>query len=76
PLINLDANLLVDMRTVVKNLQQRLGNTILYVSHDQFEAMTLADRIAVMKAVEVQQLGSPNVLFNHPTKIFFVCFIV
>ncbi|MCE2595780.1 sn-glycerol-3-phosphate ABC transporter ATP-binding protein UgpC [Motilimonas cestriensis] len=75
PLSNLDAKLRVEMRTEVKKLHQRLGTTIVYVTHDQIEAMTLADRIAVMKAGEVQQLGSPYEIYNHPTNMFVAGFM-
>ncbi len=75
PLSNLDAKLRVEMRTEVKKLHQRLGTTIVYVTHDQIEAMTLADRIAVMKAGEVQQLGTPYEIYNHPTNMFVAGFM-
>src|SRR3546814_14512262 len=58
PLSNLDAKLRVEMRTEIKKLHQRLGTTIVYVTHDQIEAMTLATRIAVMRHGEIQQLGT------------------
>ena len=60
PLSNLDAKLRVDMRTEIKRLHQRLGTTIVYVTHDQIEAMTLATKIAVMKDGELQQFGTPS----------------
>src|SRR5688500_7586406 len=67
PLSNLDAKLRVAMRTEVSRLQQRLGTTTIYVTHDQTEAMTLGDRVAVMRSGELQQVGSPMELYNHPT---------
>ena len=75
PLSNLDAKLRVDMRTEIKKLHQRLGATIVYVTHDQIEAMTLADRIAIMKDGALQQLGSPHEVYNHPTNRFVAGFI-
>ena len=60
PLSNLDAKLRVEMRTEIKQLHQRIGATIVYVTHDQIEAMTLATRIAVMHQGEVQQFGDPR----------------
>ena len=66
PLSNLDAKLRVDMRTEIKKLHQRLGATIVYVTHDQIEAMTLATRIAVMKGGVLQQLGTPAEVYNTP----------
>src|SRR5689334_14572946 len=70
PLSNLDAKLRVEMRTEIKKLHQRLGATIVYVTHDQIEAMTLATRIAVMKAGVLQQLGSPREVYERPANIF------
>src|SRR3954452_13964924 len=75
PLSNLDAKLRVEMRTEIKKLHQRLGATIVYVTHDQIEAMTLATRIAVMKAGVLQQLGSPGEGYNHPKHIFVASFM-
>ena len=66
PLSNLDAKLRVDMRTEIKKLHQRLGATIVYVTHDQIEAMTLATRIAVMRDGELQQLGTPAEIYSRP----------
>ena len=66
PLSNLDAKLRVDMRTEIKKLHQRLKATIVYVTHDQIEAMTLATRIAVMKDGVLQQLGTPSEIYNRP----------
>ncbi len=75
PLSNLDAKLRVDMRTEIKLLHQRLGSTIVYVTHDQIEAMTLATTIAVMKDGIVQQLGSPEEIYNRPANIFVAGFM-
>ena len=66
PLSNLDAKLRVQMRTEVSRIQQRLGTTMIYVTHDQTEAMTLGDRVAVMRSGVLQQVGSPMELYNHP----------
>ena len=70
PLSNLDAKLRVQMRTVVARLQQRLGTTTVYVTHDQTEAMTLGDRVAVMRSGRLQQVGTPAELYNRPINIF------
>ncbi|TCI05229.1 ABC transporter ATP-binding protein [Corallincola luteus] len=75
PLSNLDAKLRVEMRTEVKKLHQRLGTTIVYVTHDQIEAMTLADRIAVMKDGELLQLGTPKQVYETPANMFVAGFI-
>ncbi|CCN38340.1 Maltodextrin import ATP-binding protein msmX [Vibrio nigripulchritudo SO65] len=75
PLSNLDAKLRVDMRTQIKRLHQQLQTTIVYVTHDQIEAMTLADRIAVMKDGEVQQLGTPKEIYNQPNNLFVAGFM-
>ena len=75
PLSNLDAKLRVQMRTEISRLQQQLGTTTIYVTHDQTEAMTLGDRIAVMRAGVLQQLGSPNDLYWHPRNLFVAGFI-
>ena len=69
PLSNLDAKLRVEMRHQIKRLHQQLNTTIVYVTHDQIEAMTLADRIAVMKDGELQQLGTPQEIYNTPNNI-------
>ena len=66
PLSNLDAKLRVQMRTEVSRIQNRLGTTTVYVTHDQTEAMTLGDRVAVMRAGELQQVGSPKELYEQP----------
>jgi multiple sugar transport system ATP-binding protein len=75
PLSNLDAKLRVQMRTEVSRLQSRLGTTTVYVTHDQTEAMTLGDRVAVMRAGALQQVGSPSELYNEPANLFVAGFI-
>lgn len=75
PLSNLDAKLRVEMRTEIKKLHQKLKTTIVYVTHDQIEAMTLADRIAVMKDGEVQQLGTPQEIYDNPANLFVAGFM-
>jgi multiple sugar transport system ATP-binding protein len=75
PLSNLDAQLRLDMRTEIKKLHQRLGATIVYVTHDQIEAMTLATRIAVMKGGVLQQLGTPYEVYNRPANMFVAGFM-
>ena len=75
PLSNLDAKLRVQMRTEIKELQQRLGTTSIYVTHDQVEAMTLAERIVVMNEGRVEQTGTPLELYNRPANIFVAGFI-
>ena len=75
PLSNLDAKLRVQMRTQVARIQQQLGTTMLYVTHDQTEAMTLGDRVAVMRAGIVQQVDTPKVLYEDPVNLFVAGFI-
>jgi multiple sugar transport system ATP-binding protein len=75
PLSNLDAKLRVQMRTAIAKLQQRLGTTTVYVTHDQTEALTLGDRVAVMRRGHVQQVGSPRELYNEPANLFVAGFI-
>jgi multiple sugar transport system ATP-binding protein len=75
PLSNLDAKLRVDMRTEIKLLHQRLGTTIVYVTHDQIEAMTLATKIAVLKDGVLQQAGTPAEIYNSPTNMFVADFM-
>jgi len=75
PLSNLDAKLRVQMRTEVARLQSDLGTTMIYVTHDQTEAMTLGDRVAVMRAGVLQQVGSPEELYGRPTNLFVAGFI-
>ena len=75
PLSNLDAKLRVEMRAAVSRLQQRLGTTTVYVTHDQTEAMTLGDRVAVMRAGILQQVDTPRELYENPANIFVAGFI-
>ncbi|MBK6293155.1 MAG: sn-glycerol-3-phosphate ABC transporter ATP-binding protein UgpC [Rhodoferax sp.] len=74
PLSNLDAQLRSEMRTEIKKLHQRLGATIIYVTHDQVEAMTLADRIAVLSAGHVMQYATPHQIYNKPAALFVAGF--
>jgi multiple sugar transport system ATP-binding protein len=75
PLSNLDAELRVAMRTEISGLHDRLGTTMIYVTHDQVEAMTMADKIVVLRAGRVEQVGSPLTLYNHPVNRFVAGFI-
>ncbi|HEY5359623.1 MAG TPA: sn-glycerol-3-phosphate ABC transporter ATP-binding protein UgpC [Streptosporangiaceae bacterium] len=75
PLSNLDAKLRVQTRTQVSRLQKRLGTTMVYVTHDQTEAMTLGDRLAVMRAGLLQQAGTPKELYERPVNLFVAGFI-
>src|SRR5271154_4284326 len=75
PLSNLDAKLRADMRYELKTLQQRLHTTMVYVTHDQIEAMTLGDRITVMSNGEIQQVAPPTVIYDHPYNRFVAAFI-
>jgi multiple sugar transport system ATP-binding protein len=75
PLSNLDAKLRVEMRTEIKKLHQRLGATIVYVTHDQIEAMTMATRIAVMKDGILQQFGTPEDIYDRPANVFVATFM-
>lgn len=75
PLSNLDAKLRVEMRTELKQLHQRLQTAMVYVTHDQIEAMTLGDRIAVMNAGRVQQLGAPHEIYDNPANRYVAGFI-
>ncbi|MCL4518072.1 MAG: sn-glycerol-3-phosphate ABC transporter ATP-binding protein UgpC [Thaumarchaeota archaeon] len=75
PLSNLDAKLRVQTRVELKNLQKRLGTTTIYVTHDQAEAMTLADRVAVMKEGIIQQVAPPTEVYAHPVNKFVAGFI-
>jgi multiple sugar transport system ATP-binding protein len=75
PLSNLDAKLRVQMRTEVSRIQRRLGTTMVYVTHDQVEAMTLGDRVAVMRLGLLQQVASPQELYDHPANLFVAGFI-
>jgi multiple sugar transport system ATP-binding protein len=75
PLSNLDAKLRVETRANIARLHQRLGTTTVYVTHDQVEAMTMGTRIAVMDKGELQQVGTPQDLYDHPQKLFVAGFI-
>ena len=75
PLSNLDAKLRVTMRAELKNLQHRLAVTTIYVTHDQIEAMTLADRVVVMRAGAIMQIGRPKDVYNRPANTFVASFI-
>jgi multiple sugar transport system ATP-binding protein len=75
PLSNLDAELRVQMRTEITALHRKLGTTMIYVTHDQVEAMTMADRIVVLRAGRVEQIGTPLELYNHPANRFVAGFI-
>src|SRR5205823_10185733 len=75
PLSNLDAKLRVQTRAEISKLHQRLGSTFIYVTHDQVEAMTMAERIAVLRDGELQQVGTPQQLYDRPRNIFVAGFI-
>ncbi len=75
PLSNLDAKLRVQMRTVVSRLQKKLATTTVYVTHDQTEAMTLGDRVVIMRGGAIQQVGPPQELYDHPRNLFVAGFI-
>ena len=75
PLSNLDAKLRVEMRAEIKMLQRRLGTTAIYVTHDQVEAMTMADRVVVMNAGRIEQVAAPIELYEHPANKFVANFI-
>jgi len=75
PLSNLDAKLRADLQVEIKKLHSRLGNTMVYITHDQVEAMTLADRIAIMKGGQIMQLASPNEIYNKPKNLYVAEFI-
>jgi multiple sugar transport system ATP-binding protein len=75
PLSNLDAKLRVQMRTSLSKLQKQLGTTTVYVTHDQTEAMTLGDRVVVLRGGRVQQIGSPQFLYENPANLFVAGFI-
>ena len=75
PLSNLDAKLRNELRVEIKRLHQKLENTMIYVTHDQIEAMTLADRIAVMRGGIIQQLGAPHEIYARPVNMFVAGFI-
>ena len=75
PLSNLDAKLRVQMRGELKRLQRALAITTLYVTHDQVEAMTMGDRVAVLHAGQLQHLGSPEEIYTRPANIFVAGFV-
>ena len=75
PLSNLDAELRVHMRSEIATLHRRLGNTMVYVTHDQIEAMTLADKIVVLRDGRVEQVGTPRTLYSRPANVFVAQFI-
>ena len=75
PLSNLDAKLRSELRVEIKRLHSRLNNTMVYVTHDQIEALTLADRIAVMRGGIIQQLAAPQEIYNRPSNLFVAGFI-
>ena len=75
PLSNLDAKLRVSTRAQIKHLQNKLKITTIYVTHDQVEAMTLADRVVVMNNGKIQQIGSPKEIYNRPFNTFVASFI-
>jgi multiple sugar transport system ATP-binding protein len=75
PLSNLDAKLRVEMRTEIKLLHKPINTTIVYVTHDQIEAMTLADRIAIMKDGVIQQFDTPQAVYDNPSNLFVAGFI-
>jgi multiple sugar transport system ATP-binding protein len=75
PLSNLDAKLRVQMRTEIAKLHNRIGTTTIYVTHDQTEAMTMADRIVVLKDGEVQQIDTPQIMYDQPDNVFVAGFI-
>ena len=75
PLSNLDAELRVQMRVELAELYQRLGTTMIYVTHDQVEAMTMATRIVVMRSGNIEQIGTPHELYNRPANLFVAGFI-
>ncbi len=75
PLSNLDAKLRVSMRSEIKRIHQAIGSTTIYVTHDQTEAMTMADRIVIMEKGLIQQIGTPKEIYNHPNNVFVATFI-
>lgn len=75
PLSNLDAKLRVSMRSEIIRIHKKIGATTIYVTHDQTEAMTMADRIVIMKKGVIQQIGKPKDIYNHPANIFVATFI-
>jgi multiple sugar transport system ATP-binding protein len=75
PLSNLDAKLRVQMRTEIKDLHERLKTTTVYVTHDQIEAMTMADKIVILRDGRIEQVGSPLEVYDHPANLFVAAFI-
>ena len=75
PLSNLDAKLRGQMRKEIKRLHQRVNTTVIYVTHDQVEAMTLADRIVILNQGKIEQLGTPKEIYEHPKNVFVAKFI-
>ncbi len=75
PLSNLDAKLRTELRVEIKRLHQKLGNTMIYVTHDQIEAMTLANRIAIMRDGLILQLDKPKTIYNFPVNKYVAEFI-
>ena len=75
PLSNLDAKLRNQMRIEIKALQRRLGTTAVYVTHDQVEAMTMADRIIVLNAGQIEQIGTPSEIYHNPASTFVASFM-
>jgi len=75
PLSNLDAKLRMHMRTEIQRIHEDLGTTIIYVTHDQEEAMTMSDRVAIFDMGEIQQVGTPDEIYNHPANLFVADFI-
>src|SRR6185436_17133894 len=75
PLSNLDAQLRQEMRTEIKSLQQKLGMTMVYVTHDQIEAMSLADQVIVMRGGKIEQAATPSVLYRQPQTSFVAGFV-
>jgi len=75
PLSNLDAELRLQMRIEIARLHASLGNTMIYVTHDQLEAMTLADRIVVLRQGRIEQVGAPLTLYHDPDNLFVAGFI-
>jgi putative spermidine/putrescine transport system ATP-binding protein len=75
PLSNLDAKLRVDMRVEIRRLQQANGTTALYVTHDQEEAFSISDRVAIMKGGRIMQLDTPEVLYSQPASVFVANFV-
>ena len=75
PLSNLDAKLRIEMRTAIKQIQNEVGITTVYVTHDQEEAMAVSDRIAVMNNGDIQQIGTPKILYQRPANLFVATFI-